>query len=846
MSNPLALPRERRRHRAMLTTMAAVAAAALLFSGLADGSSASAESAEAPTSIAGSTIPAVKSWTDTEGTTTLAPSSRVVVDRSSRDLIAVAHGDSPWASKKTAVEIAQLFARDLAEVTGLDLPAGSGIARAGDIAFKLVDDSGSGDSVGSDGYRLSIADGIVTVTANTTSGLYYGGRTVLQSLRMQGDHRTLQNGHGADAPDQAMRVYTMDVSREYWEPRVVEDVIRQMGWQKQNVLVFHFDDAEYFRLNSPKYPGLAESAFSYDEATIKRFVEVGAENNVTVVPAFEYPGHVSAKASYFHIGMGDGPLEVEPGYGPRDTGADATNTCGPQYTHSHLNPDFTLNFMHPKSMRISKEMLDEFVPWFESPWVHIGGDEVPAQLNNCPALQAFFAADDELKSLADVEAWFINELADHLGTMGKRTIVYNGFENGVPTGAQPKVDPDVVVQLWTGSNSAAKLAQYDKLMGNGSHYYLVTGRAQSQSYPNVEAIFNATPAAMHVNPDDPKHLGLGMHIWGDDLGWAEAQYLEQTAYYPRSLTAERTWNASPPPAGQTSADFRALLEGVGAAPGHVGIAAPTQTTDSRPIHSWDAADETFPAGTFDAHRGTHRRPLTEVCGLNGMTPLSSNVSTITDAEQGRVKRLGGSGSAAGWHMGASEMYGDWSYAVNLKVPASVSGRVQLFDSRTGARFKLTDDGRLATQASSIDFALAGSGEVGFVDNGTATSFGYTAPRDQFVQLVFVSQDGTHHALRRWRRGRVGRPHRAAAPCMVRRRPQRRAPGHAGVRAGALGVGGPGAIGNGAAAARGALPADARPGARGSPGAGDRLRERHDDRRDALCRPERPAASDGPQ
>ena len=124
-----------------------------------------------------------------------------------------------------------------------------------------------------------------------------------------------------------------------------------------------------------------------------------------------------------------------------------------------------------------------------------------------------------------------------------------------------------------------------------------------------------------------------------------------------------------------------------------------------------------------------------------MTPLSSNVATITDPVQGRVKRLGGTGAAAGWHMGANELYGDWTYAVNLKVPSSVTGRVQLFDSRTGTRFKPTAGGPLATQASSIDFALTGSGEVGFVNNGTTTSFGYRAPRDQYVQLVFVSHSG---------------------------------------------------------------------------------------------------------
>ncbi|MDR1187992.1 MAG: family 20 glycosylhydrolase [Bifidobacteriaceae bacterium] len=690
-----------------------------------------------PVSIADATVPGFETWTAATGSVTLTGASRVVVDHSSAFAKATAFADNPWNSTKTALETAQLFARDLAEVSGLSLPVGVGVPEAGDIALTLQTNA----LTKADAYGLDIADGIVQISANTTSGLFNGGRTVLQALAAQADHATLPNGSGVDTPSLGMRTYTMDVSREYWEPRVVEDVIRQMGWQKQNVLVFHFDDAEYFRLNSPRYPGLAEPAFSYDEATIRSFVELGHEYNVTVIPAFEYPAHVSHKASYFHIGMGDGPLEVEPGFGVRDTGADATNTCGPAYTHSHLNPDFTFNVMNPKAMRISKEMLDEFVPWFDSPWVHIGGDEVPSQLNNCPAMQAFFASQDELKSLADVEADFINQLAGHLDTLGKRTLVYNGFENGVPSGQTPKVRPDVVVQLWTGSNTAAALAQYDKIMGNGSQYYLVTGRAQSTSYPKTDDIFNGAASAMSLNLADPKQLGIGMHIWGDDLGWAEAQYLEQIAYYPRSITAERAWNYHAPVGGQTTATFRAKLESIGAAPGYIGITYPAATTDGRPIHSWVASETAFPAGTFDAHRGANRRALTEVCGLNGMTPLSSNITEVTDGVQGLVKRLGGTGAAAGWHMGATELFTDWTLAVNVMVPATSTGRIQLFDSRTGARDKLMADGTFRTQASSIDFALASGGQVGFVNNGSVTALGFTAPRDQWVQLVFTSTGG---------------------------------------------------------------------------------------------------------
>ncbi|MDR0593194.1 MAG: family 20 glycosylhydrolase [Bifidobacteriaceae bacterium] len=691
----------------------------------------------APVSIGEVSVPGFEGWVDAPGSVALTAASRVVVDHSSAFSTATDFAENPWNSAQTALETAQVFARDLAEVTGLNLAVGVGAPQAGDIAFSL---QASGLTM-ADAYRLEIGAGVVRVGANTASGLFNGGRTVLQALAAGDDHVTLPNGAGVDTPSLGMRTYTMDVSREYWEPRVVEDVIRQMGWLKQNVLIFHFDDAEYFRLNSPRYPGLAEPGFSYDEATIRGLVELGRQYNVTVMPAFEYPAHVSHKASYFHVGMADGPLEVEPGFGERDTGADATNTCGPAYTHSHLNPDFTFNFMNPKAMRISKEMLDEFVPWFDSPWVHIGGDEVPSQLNNCPAMQAFFASQDELKSLADVEADFINQLAGHLDTLGKRAVVYNGFENGVASDQTPKVRPDVVVQLWTGSNTSAKLAQYDKIMGNGSQYYLVTGRAQSTSYPKTDDIFNAASSAMSLDLDDPKQLGIGMHIWGDDLGWAQAQYLEQVAYYPRAVTAERSWNYRAPQPGQTPATFRAKLQVVGSAPGYVGITYPTATTDGRPIHSWVAAETAFPPGTFDAHRGSNRRALTEVCGLNGMTPLSSNITEVADPVQGLVKRLGGAGSAAGWHMGASELFTDWTFAVNLMAPSTTTGRVQLFDSRTGAREKLMADGSFATQASSIDFALAAGGQVGFVNNGAASGFGYTAPRDQWVQLVFTSSGG---------------------------------------------------------------------------------------------------------
>ena len=703
-------------------------------------------------SVKAAVIPALKAWTDTSGTTELTEASRVVFDASQAFDHAVAYADDVNLTKQTLGDLARGFAADLAKVNGLRLAVATGTPRVGDIALALVDTKDSAEDTASEGYNLTIEDGKVSIAANTTAGLYYGTRTVLQSLTVNENHKALANGFGIDKPDVAIRMNHIDVSREYWEPQSIYDNIVQMGWTKQNMLKLHFDDAEAFRLDSPKFPGLGEKGWSYDEAQIRKFVELGKAHNVTIIPGFEFPAHVSAKASYFHIGMDSGPLDVPWGYGTRDTGATADNTCPSQSaTYSHLRADFTLNFMNEKAMRYSKMMLDEFVPWFDSPYVHIGGDEVPPNLANvataalptaCPALRAWLTdpanplrTSTSNVTVGDVEAWFINELDDHLKGMGRETIVFNGFEN-TNSGNHPNqtVRDRVIVQWWTGSGATAttRLAPYRNIIGNnGTSYYLVTAR---QTYPS-NTIYTAASPFNSTTQSTSKSIGLSSFVWGDDAGWYQGQFIEQVYYMQRAIIAARSWNTSVP--SENLAQFKTRLDAIGTAPGYVGIINVKPTTHGRPIHDWVGNYEDFPPGTFDAHSGNNRRGLYERCGLSGMTPLSSGLTRTNDAVKGNVPVMG----SGAFHFGAPEIYGPWTLSATLMVPTAAAASVPILDSRSWQE-KVVNGRLVIVPQSSVSFSLPTSREVGITDAGTARSFGVQAPRGVWIQLVFVSDGST--------------------------------------------------------------------------------------------------------
>ena len=100
--------------------------------------------------------------------------------------------------------------------------------RAGDVVVDVLDASDA--AIGAEGYELEIGEW-VTIRANSTSGVFYGSRTLLQIFDLSGD-QTAVRSTARDYPSLGHRLIHLDASRKYWEMDYLADSFRRMSWVK--------------------------------------------------------------------------------------------------------------------------------------------------------------------------------------------------------------------------------------------------------------------------------------------------------------------------------------------------------------------------------------------------------------------------------------------------------------------------------------------------------------------------------------------------------------------------------------------------------------------------------------
>ena len=158
------------------------------------------------------------------------------------------------SSRRTLDEVAAKIRDDIGELTGLTLTAVTASVsvtpQAGDVVVDVLDASDA--EIGSEGYELEVGEW-VTIRANSTSGVFYGSRTLLQMLALSGN-QTAPRGTARDYPTVGHRLIHLDANRKYWEMDYVADSFRRMSWVKLNAFKLHFADANGWRLHDPGTP----------------------------------------------------------------------------------------------------------------------------------------------------------------------------------------------------------------------------------------------------------------------------------------------------------------------------------------------------------------------------------------------------------------------------------------------------------------------------------------------------------------------------------------------------------------------------------------------------------------
>lgn len=310
----------------------------------------------------------------------------------------------------------------------------------------LLTTNGALESLGGEGYELTVATNAIVIRAPAAAGLFYGAQTLLQALPpeiygarpVSGVPWTVPCLYIKDWPRFPWRGFMLDSVRHFFTKDEVKVVLDSMALHKLNVLHWHLDDDSGWRLEIRKWPLLTQVGAwrtdmmwnlnprasqcwdgtnyggFYTQAEAREIVEYAAQRHITVVPEIEMPGHSSAAlAAYPQFACGcptcyNGPYSLN--------------------VTSYVGGVFCI--ARPETMDFLKDVLTEVMEVFPSPYIHIGGDEV--RFTNWQNHNLDRALTNSL-GIADMQKYqghFTQQIANWIKSQGRTMIGWSEIMNG--------------------------------------------------------------------------------------------------------------------------------------------------------------------------------------------------------------------------------------------------------------------------------------------------------------------------------------------------------------------------------------------------------------------------------
>ncbi|MGY3338358.1 hexosaminidase [Streptomyces filamentosus] len=390
-------------------------------------------------------------------------------------------------------------------------------------------------------YALTVEDGRVRITGPDEAGVFYGTRTLKQSVRSGG---SMPEGTVADRPAKPQRGLNVDIARKHFTAAWLEDRIREMGDLKLNQLGLHFSDDQGFRIESDSHPEVV-SKQHLTKAEVRRILALAASRHVTVVPEIDSPGHLGA------VIAAHPDLQLVSASGRTPRGA--------------------VDVSDPDAARIVDDLLREYAALFPGAYWHLGADEYVALMAKDPeasypqlarAAREAYGPSGRVQELAT--AW-LNDRAATVRPTGKTLKAWNDgfFPGGVVSAAK-----DIEVEYWTGKEYGARpplpyLQAGRRLVNlNDEYLYYVLGEPNDFTYPTGRRIYEQwTPLVVRGTAPVPARYdaqiqGARFAVWCD---FSNAQTQDQVAAgirLPLAALAQKVWDPRKP--ARTWPEFRAL------------------------------------------------------------------------------------------------------------------------------------------------------------------------------------------------------------------------------------------------------------------------------------------------
>ncbi|MFG2770626.1 glycoside hydrolase family 20 protein [Streptomyces sp. NPDC048350] len=402
---------------------------------------------------------------------------------------------------------------------------GAVAARAGDIELAL------GGKGAPESYTLTTRDDRVRITGPDQAGVFYGTRTLKQSVNGSG---AMPEGTVTDAPAKPQRGLNLDIARKFFTAEWIEARLREMADLKLNQFGLHFSDDQGFRIASDTHPEIV-SAQHLTKAEVRRILALAQTLHITVVPEIDSPGHLGAVLRAYP----DLQLRNVQGV-PRQGAIDISN---------------------PASARLLDELLREYAGLFPGGWFHVGADEYQALTVSSPETsypQLATAAREKYGPQARVQDLAEGWLNDRAAVVRDEGKVAKAWNDGFFRGGVVHADKDIEVEYWTGKEIGARppteyLAEGRKVVNlNDEFLYYVLGEPNQFTYPTGRRIYEQwTPLVLRGTTPvparyGPQILGGRFAVWCD---LSQSQTQAQVAdgiRMPLTATAQKLWDARTP------------------------------------------------------------------------------------------------------------------------------------------------------------------------------------------------------------------------------------------------------------------------------------------------------------
>lgn len=329
------------------------------------------------------------------------------------------------------------------------------------------------------------------------------------------------------APDTAQPRYEwrglhVDVSRHFFGPQVLRELMDRMAPLGLNRLHLHLTDGPGWRLEIKAYPRLTSvgawrkvltpeekkewanfeigSHFPqlyggfYTQEEMRELVRYGAQRGISIIPEIDLPGHSFAALTAY-------PQWLIPGKGLKES------QCGRDI----------LDVDNPEVQLFARRVLDELMSIFpKGTPIHLGGDEVdPAVLSK------------------EKQRKFLQGLVDYLAQHGHPAITWDeAAENGVR---------GQIVMLWR-SGKVEKILSLGlpTILCPNSHFYF--DYPQSDSPDEPPAMGHHIISAQHIRdyqiPQNPNIIGLQGNVWTEHI--STPQHLFYMIFPRAEALAEKT------------------------------------------------------------------------------------------------------------------------------------------------------------------------------------------------------------------------------------------------------------------------------------------------------------------